>query len=283
VGDDSKETFGVKLLKSVSRVYTNIMSQIISIANQKGGVGKTTTAINLSAALAKQHQKVLLVDFDSQGNAGRGLGIDVTLLSKTVFDALTGLQDINSCIVSTSEEGLFVLPSNLKLASLDTYLQANPSNEPFRLLSKALAKLTGTYDYIIIDCPPSLGLLSLNALVASMGVIIPVQCEYFAMEALAAILSTITRVQNDYNPNLRIEGFLLTMYDPRTSLGTEIATQVRGLFKENTFLTAIPRNISLPESCAKGLPVGSWRPTSQGAVAYAALAREVLDHDQQKQ
>jgi chromosome partitioning protein len=259
------------------------MSQIISIANQKGGVGKTTTAINLSAALTKQRQKVLLVDFDSQGNAGRGLGVDITLLPKTVFDALTGLADVNSCIIPTTESGLSLLPSNLKLASLDTYLQANPTKEPFSLLAKCLKNIEGQFDYIIIDCPPSLGLLSLNALVASNGVIIPVQCEYFAMEALAAILSTITKVQNDYNPALRIEGFLLTMYDPRTSLGTEVATQVRGLFKENTFLTAIPRNISLPESCAKGLPVGSWRPTSQGAVAYAALAREVLDHDQQKQ
>jgi chromosome partitioning protein len=257
------------------------MTNIISIANQKGGVGKTTTAINLSAALARLHQRVLLIDFDSQGNAGRGLGFDPTLLKNTVFDALTG-SDINACLSATSENGLFLLPSNLKLASLDAYLQSNPTKEPFRLLENALKKLTVSFDYVIIDCPPSLGLLSLNALVASTGVIIPVQCEYFAMEAMAAILSSITKVQSDYNPNLRIEGFLLTMYDSRTSLGTEIATQVRGLFKENTFVTSIPRNISLPESSAKGLPVAAWRPTSQGATAYNALAREVLDHDQQK-
>jgi chromosome partitioning protein len=258
------------------------MTQIISIANQKGGVGKTTTAINLSAALAKQRQKVLLIDFDSQGNAGRGLGIDITLLERTIFDALIGRVDVNKCILPSPQEGLFLLPSNLKLASLDAFFQATPNPEPFRLLEKAIKDLKAEYDYIIIDCPPSLGLLSLNALTASDGVIIPVQCEYFAMEALAAILSTITKVQHDYNSRLRIEGFLLTMYDPRITLATEIATQVRGLFKENTFIIAIPRNISLPESCAKGLPVGSWRPSSQGALAYAALAREVLDHDQEK-
>lgn len=258
------------------------MTEIISIANQKGGVGKTTTAINLSASLAKQRQKVLLIDFDSQGNAGRGLGVDITLLDKTVFDALVNPDSVNECIITTSVEGLFLLPSNLKLASLDSYLQGNPTSEPFFLLSRCIEKIHGEYDYIIIDCPPSLGLLSLNALTASSGVIIPVQCEYFAMEALAAILSTITKVQHDYNNQLRIEGFLLTMYDPRITLATEIATQVRGLFKENTFMTAIPRNVSLPESCAKGVPVGSWRPTSQGAVAYASLAREVIDHDQEK-
>lgn len=253
------------------------MSKIISIANQKGGVGKTTTAINLSAALAHFGKRVLLIDLDPQGNAGRGLGIDVTGLRKSVFDVLSASFDINRAIVSAGAL-LDVLPSNLRLASLDSYMQGQGEKEPFLLLKKALLSLKVQYDYIIIDCPPSLGLLCLNALSASSSVIIPVQCEYFAMEAVAAILATIKKVQGSYNPNLKIEGFLLTMYDGRTTLCTEVACQVRGLFKENTFLTSIPRNISLPESSARGEPVTSYRPTSIGSSAYLALAREVLDH-----
>jgi chromosome partitioning protein len=255
------------------------MTRIISIANQKGGVGKTTTAINLSAALAHFGKNVLLVDFDPQGNAGRGLGIDVTSLTQTVFDAVSGQSDINHLIKTTDVSNLSVLPSNLKLASLDSYLQGQGNVKPFTLLGEALKKLNKPYDFIVIDCPPSLGLLNVNALVASTSVIIPVQCEYFAMEAMAAILGSIAKVQSDYNPQLKIEGFLLTMYDPRTSLGTEIAQQVRHCFKENTFVTTIPRNISIPEASMRGQAVTSWRPSAQGSQAYFALAREVLDHE----
>jgi len=255
------------------------VKRIIAIANQKGGVGKTTTAINLSAALAHFGKDVLLVDFDAQGNAGRGLGIDVTSLRETVYDAVTAKVDVNALIKTTNVPKLSILPSNLKLAALDSYLQSQGSSTPFLLLKGTLAKISHPYDYIIIDCPPSLGLLNINALVASNEVIVPVQCEYFAMEALAAILSSITKIQNDYNPDLKIEGFLLTMYDPRTSLDTEVAMQVRKLFKENTFVTSIPRNVSIPESSARGEPVTSWRPSAQGSLAYFALAREVMDHE----
>ena len=199
------------------------MTRIIAIANQKGGVGKTTTAINLSAALAHFGKDVLLIDFDAQGNSGRGLGIDVTSLRETVYDAVISHADVNTLIKPTSVDKLSILPSNLKLASLDSYLVAQGSQNPFFLLKDTLKKIKTVYDYIIIDCPPSLGLLNVNALVASNEVIVPVQCEYFAMEAVAAILSSITKVQNDYNPELKIEGFLLTMYDPRTSLDTEVA------------------------------------------------------------
>ena len=255
------------------------MSRIIAIANQKGGVGKTTTAINLSAALAHFGKEVLLLDFDAQGNAGRGLGIDVTSLRQTIFDAVTHNADINALILPTNVPHLSIVPSNLKLAALDSYVQSQGSSAPFFLLKETLKSLQKPFDYIIIDCPPSLGLLNINALVASNEVIVPVQCEYFAMEAVAAILSSITQIQNDYNPDLKIEGFSLTMYDPRTSLDTEVAQQVRKLFKENTFVTSIPRNVSIPESSARGQPVTTWRPSAQGSLAYFALAREVLDHE----
>lgn len=251
------------------------MARIISIANQKGGVGKTTTAINLSSALAHFNRHVLLVDLDPQGNSGQGLGIDTNSVLKSIFNVLQGTADAVSAVVKTKVPNLDIIPSNLKLASIEAFSQ----NDPFYILKKSLYPLADQYDYVIIDCPPSLGLLNINALVASTSVIIPVQCEYFALEAVAAILASINKIQNEYNNGLSIEGFLLTMYDPRTRLGTEVSSQVRGLFKENTFLSVIPRNISVPEASAKGLPVTVFRPSSQGALAYFSLAHEVIDHE----
>ncbi|MFA5236017.1 MAG: AAA family ATPase [Bacilli bacterium] len=256
------------------------MARIIAIANQKGGVGKTTTAISLSSSLAHFNRRVLLLDMDPQGNSSRGVGTDVSVLSRSVYDVLVKSYDINRIIKKTPMKNLELIPANLKLASTEAEV-SRVGSEPYFLLKRALDELKKEYDYIIVDCPPSLGLLSLNALVASQSVLIPVQCEYFAMEAVAQILATITRVQTNYNPNLIIEGFLLTMYDSRTRLGTEISTQVRGLFKENTFLTQIPRNISLPEASARGIPITLYRPTSSGSLAYMSLAKEVIDHEPQ--
>lgn len=255
------------------------MTKIIAIANQKGGVGKTTTAINLSAALAHFNRRVLIIDMDPQGNSSRGLGVDITLINKCIFDVLSSSADINSVIRKTMVKNLDLLPSKLVLATLDSVV-AGKTDSPFSLLKKALSNLKKEYDYMIIDCPPSLGLLTINSLVASNSVLIPVQCEYFAMEAVAQILASISKIQASHNPNLGIEGFLLTMYDSKTRLGTEISMQIRGLFKENTFLTQIPRNISIPESNAKGIPVTIYRPSSSGALAYFSLAREVLDHEE---
>ncbi|MDO5330373.1 MAG: ParA family protein [Bacillota bacterium] len=255
------------------------MTRVIAIANQKGGVGKTTTAINLSAALGHFGKKVLLADMDPQGNAGRGLGLDINIQDHTIFEALNGKLRANQCISTTKYEGIDILPANLRLAQFETSQRVESS--PFSSLKRVFSELPGNhYDYIIIDCPPSLGALCLNSLVASDSVIIPVQCEYFAMEAVAAIVSTITKVHHDMNQKLRIEGFLLTMYDARTTLGTEVASQVRGTFKESTFLTAVPRNQSVSESQGHQMPVTVFRPSSQGASAYFALAREVMDHEE---
>lgn len=255
------------------------MTRIIAIANQKGGVGKTTTAINLSSSLSHFGRRVLLIDMDPQGNSGRGLGIDITLQKRTIYEALSEGAEPSKCILKTPFEGLKVIPSNLRLSALEAKLYQEMVEQPFHLLKNFLSKIEGDYDYIILDCPPSLGLLSLNALTASHSVLIPVQCEYFAMEGVAAILSTIMTVQKKYNPGLKIEGFLLTMHDKRTQLGTEVSTEIRKLFKENTFLTTIPRNQSIQESQARQMPVTSFRPTSSGSLAYLALAREVMDNE----
>ena len=257
------------------------MTRIISIANQKGGVGKTTTAINLSSALATYGKKVLLIDFDSQGNSTRGLGFDITSLTYTIYDACIKEADINAIIRRTSCKGVDIAPSNLRLANLEAYMQSHGVGTPFAVLADALSHLKRDYDFIIIDCPPSLGILSLNALVVSTSVIIPIQCEFFAMEAVASMLSTVNRIQNNYNPALKIEGFLMTMYDSKASLCNEIVAQVRSLFDENTFVTMVPRNVSLPEASAHGQSVIDYRTSSTGANAYLALAREVLEHEKE--
>lgn len=255
------------------------MSKVIAVANQKGGVGKTTTSINLSAALSHLQKKVLLIDLDPQGNSGRGVGLDITTVKKTIYEVLDGRLSIRDCICQTPFDGLSVVAGNLRLAGLEASLYSNVVPEPFGLLKSALSPIREDYDYIVLDCPPSLGLLSINAMVASDSILIPVQCEYFAMEGVASVLSSISNVQNGLNKNLKIEGFLLTMYDSKTVLGTEIAAEVRRLFRESTFLTTIPRNQSIQESQAKQMPVTSFHPTSSGSVAYFALAREIIDHE----
>lgn len=253
------------------------MSKIIAISNQKGGVGKTTTAISLSGCFSKLNHSVLLIDMDPQGNCTRGMGLDPTGIRKNIFDVLSNNLDINKVIKKTSTKSVDVVPSNLKLATLESV--TSNIEKPFYLLKDAISQITKNYEYIIIDCPPSLGLLNLNALCAANSVIIPVQCEYYAMEAVAQILSSISKIQKDYNPDLEILGFLLTMYDSRIKLATEVTTEIRGLFREKTFVTQIPRNISLAEAAFYGKPINLFRPKASGSLAYISLAREILDNE----
>ncbi|MFA5687163.1 MAG: ParA family protein [Bacilli bacterium] len=255
------------------------MAKIIGIVNQKGGVGKTTTAINLSSALAHFRRKVLLIDLDPQSDATRGLGFDPALQPKTIYDVLVKNYDLNRVIKKTVVKHLELVPSNLKLASIDSAIEEKVVDK-LSLLKETLLTLKKDYDYIIIDCPPSLGTLNYNSLVAANSVLIPVQCEYFALEAVSPTLVAISNTQKSSNPHLEIEGFLLTMYDARTRLGIEISQEIRGLFKENTFLTTIPRNISIPEASFRGVPVTIFRPSASGSLAYFSLAREVIDKEE---
>ena len=240
------------------------MSEIIAITNQKGGVGKTTTAYNLAASLARYNKRVLLLDMDPQGNCSQALGIDPTLSKRTMSELLLKKSDLKHCIRKTNFENISIISANLTLAMVESTEIIN-------------AKELNLFDYVLIDCPPSLGFLSLNALNASDCILIPVQCEYFALDALAQLLSTLYNVQKKDNPDLSILGILLTMYDPRTKLSIDIAKEVRTNFKDHVFLTTIPRNVSIPEAIAKGMPVNHFRPQSAGSLTYLALAREVIE------
>ena len=259
------------------------MSEIIAIANQKGGVGKTTTAINLSSCLAKYQKKVLIVDLDPQGNCSRGIGIDPTILKKTIFDVIIGEKSIKNVIIKTVIKYVDILPANLDLAAAEGKLISLGITSGLNTLKQYLTKINSDYDYIIIDCPPSLGFLSLNALTAANSVLIPVQCEYFAMEAVAQILAAINNVRMSTNPQLDILGFLLTMYDNRTKLSTMITSEVTGTFKEKTFATQIPRNVSLAECSALGKPVNFYKPKAAGSIAYSSLSREVIEYVRRKE
>ncbi len=253
------------------------MSRCIAIANQKGGVGKTTTAVNLSCALSKLGKKVCLIDMDPQGNAGRSYGLDVTGIEATTFELLSKEKGLDGLAILDKNSGVYIVPSNLRLASYDPKSYGDAA--PFSRLREAIEPFRNDFDYFILDCPPSLGLLNINALVAADSVIIPVQCEYFAMEAVAAILSSIAQIQRSYNASLRIEGLLLTMFDPRTKLGIEVMQEIKSMFKETTFAAIVPRNISVAEAVMRGEPVTNWRPSAQGSLAYFALAREVIEHE----
>ncbi len=251
------------------------MTKIISIANQKGGVGKTTTAINVSSLIAAAEKKTLLVDIDPQANSSSGLSI--TNYNPSVYEVLIGNEDINDIIIDSYMPFLDILPSNINLVGAEIEMVDMKGRE--KLLHSALQKVGGKYDYIIIDCPPSLGLLTLNALTASDSVLIPVQCEYFALEGLGQLLNTINIVRKHYNTKLAIEGVLLTMFDTRLNLSHQVAEEVRKYFGDKVYKTVIHRNVRISESPSYGKPIIHYDAISSGAKNYMSLTNELLERN----
>ena len=250
------------------------MAKIISVANQKGGVGKTTTAVNLAACVGREGRRVLLCDFDPQANASSGFGVRAAE-GRSVYDVLLGGAQAADCVVKT--QLCDVLPSDMRLAAAELELSAAEGRS--RALRRALEPLAGGYDYIFIDCPPSLGLLTLNALAASDTVLVPMQCEYYALEGLSQLVSTIRTVKRSINPPLEIEGIILTMYDGRTNLTIQVAEEIKKYFGAQVYRTVIPRNVRLSEAPSHGLPIALYDRLSRGAEAYGAAARELLERN----
>ena len=250
------------------------MGKIISLANQKGGVGKTTTSINLAAALAKLGKRVLLVDADPQANTSSGLGINIQELDNTVYECLINGIDPNTAILPTNVENLYMIPSHIDLVGAEIEMLNLEHRE--NILKHVLSPLKANYDYILIDCSPSLGLITINALTASDSIIIPVQCEFFALEGIAKLLNTIKIIKSNLNPTLRIEGFLLTMYDARLRLSAQVHDEVRRHFGDLVFNTVIARNVRLSEAPSHGMSVLEYDRNSKGAKNYTNLAKELI-------
>jgi len=251
--------------------------RVIAIANQKGGVAKTTTAINLSACLAASNRKVLLVDIDPQGNSTSGVGVDRDKLEISIYDVMLGEAELEEALISLPFENLDLIPANISLAGAEIELVGINDRE-YRLRN-ALQAIKNNYHYVFIDCPPSLGLLTINALTAADRVLIPIQCEYYALEGVGQLLQTINLVQRRLNPQLELEGVLLTMFDARTNLAIQVVDEVKDYFGNKVFQTIIPRNVRLSEAPSHGKPVITYDPRSRGAQLYQELAREVIEHE----
>jgi chromosome partitioning protein len=253
------------------------MGQIFCIANQKGGVGKTTTAINLAASLATFSKRTLLVDCDPQANATTGLGIDKSTIGKTLYHGLIGEAAADELVVDSDIESLKLMPSRVELIGFEVEMMAEEGREA--ALKKLLSGLENAYDYIILDCPPSLSLLTVNAMTAADAVVIPLQCEFFALEGLSQLLDTIRRIKDGLNPALKIAGILLSMYDKRTNLSYQVAQEAETYFKEKVYKTVVPRNVRLGEAPSFGKPILLYDPASVGAQSYLELAKEILSRN----
>ena len=253
------------------------MVKVIAIANQKGGVGKTTTAVNLSACLADLGKKVLLVDLDPQGNSTSGFGFDKTKIKQSIYDVLVNDVPTDNVILKSQIENLMILPATIQLAGAEIELVNIMSRET--KLKRVLDKVKYNYEYVMIDCPPSLGLLTINALTAANSVLVPIQCEFYALEGLSQLMNTVTLVQKNLNPALSLEGVVLTMFDARTNLSIQVVDEVKNHFRHKVYQTIIPRNVRLSEAPSHGQPVIRYDPKSKGSQVYFDLAREVIDDE----
>lgn len=255
------------------------MGRIIAIANQKGGVGKTTTAINLSACLAEKGQKVLAIDMDPQGNMSSGLGLDKNSVEKTIYDLIIGESEVEEVLQKNALENMDILPANVDLSAAEIELIGIDEKE--YIVKKAIEKIKDAYDYVIIDCPPSLSMLTINAMTTADSVLVPIQCEYYALEGLSQLIHTVELVKERLNPVLEIEGVVFTMYDARTNLSLQVVENVKDNLQQNIYKTIIPRNIRLAEAPSYGMPINQYDAKSAGADSYRRLADEVMNRGQE--
>ena len=256
---------------------TSLNTNIIAVANQKGGVGKTTTVVNLSTAMAACNKKVLIIDSDPQGNASTGLGLDKTALKSTFYDLIRGDVSINNVIVKTQIPNLYIIPTSMDLAAVEQEFVNLKKRE--ERLKKEIEKLNTSFDYILIDCPPSLGLLTLNALVASKNLLVPLQVEFYALEGLTQLMETVNHIKNNYNKSLNLLGIVLTMYDKRNNISELVAHDVKNFFKEKVYKTIIPRNVKISEAPSHGIPILMYDISCSGSQAYASLAAEIINQE----